>query len=151
MLHRRLLVALPLVVAGGVLYLLSGCTARARAEETPHRALRAALYHMKEAKEEFKDERLERHREKIERDLKAAIREIEGALREAKIDVKYEPSRGWDEKYKSFRHLRQAMAELDEAREAVSKEKGEWARRRELKEAIEDARQHLEEVLKDIK
>src|SRR5262249_24936772 len=108
-------------------------------------------YHMKEAREEVKDERFQRHRERIEEDLKVAIREIEGALGEGKIDVRYEPAREWDKKYKSFRHLRQALEELDLAREEVRKEKGDWAKRRELRQAIEDAHKHIREALEEIK
>jgi hypothetical protein len=150
MLRRGSFGRVALLVVGLALYVLgSGCT-RALADE-PYRALRAALYHMKEAKEEIKDERFSRHRERVEKDLREAIREIERALGEAKVEVKYEPARGWDEKYKSFKNLRQAMAELELAKEELRKEKGDWARRKELMGAIEDARTHLKDAFEEIK
>jgi hypothetical protein len=135
-------------MAVGLPLALAGC--QSRAADTPYRPLRAALYHMKAAREEVEDEKFKPHREKIERDLRAAIREIERALRDANIEVDYEPHKGWDERHKSLRHLRQALIELDLARDEVRKEKGDWARRRELKEAIEDAHDHLQDALKDI-
>jgi hypothetical protein len=148
MLHRGAFGKAALVVMGVALYLFSGGVARA---DEPYRALRAALYHMKEAKEEIRDERFSRHRERVERDLREATREIERGLGEAKVEVKYEPARGWDEKYKTFKNLRQALAELDLAKEEIRKEKGDWARRKELKEAIEDAHAHLKDALDEIK
>jgi hypothetical protein len=148
MLHRRLLGLSALVMALGMALALAGCQSHAAAD--PYRPLRAALHHMKAAREEVEDEKFKPHREKIERDLRAATHEIERALRDANIDVGYEPHKGWDEKHKSLRHLRQALIELDLARDEVRKEKGDWAQRRELKEAIEDAHDHLRDALKDI-
>jgi len=72
-------------------------------------------------------------------------------MREGKIETRYEPSRGWDEKYKTFRHLRQALVELDEARKELEDEKGDWARRKELRQAIDDAHGHIADALKEIK
>jgi hypothetical protein len=127
---------------------LAGCNKKV---DVPYRPLRAALYHLKEAKEEINHERFSRHRKKVDRDLQIAIREIERALGEAKIDSRYEPSRGWDEKHGSFRHLRQALVELDQAGDELRREKGDWARRRELKDAIENARDHIKEALEESK
>ena len=148
MLSRRLIGKSVLVVAAGLLFSFGG---RARADEIPHRALRAALYHLREAKEEIRDERFRAHRERVERDVNTAVRELERALKEGRIETRYEPPRGWGERFKSFRHLRQALAELDEARAELRNEKGEWARRKELREAIEDARMHVADALRDIK
>jgi len=148
MLHRGRFGKVALIVVGVTLSLLSSGFAQA---DEPFRALRAALYHMKEAKEEVRDERFSRHRERVEKDLREATREIEKALGEAKVEVKYEPARGWDEKYKTFRNLRQALAELELAKEEIRKEKGDWARRKELMETIEDARAHLKDAFEEIK
>jgi len=148
MLPRGLSAKSVLIVSGAVLYLFSGY---ASAADSPHRALRAALYHIKEAKEELKDERIGRHRERVQKDLRIAIEEIERGLGEGKIEVRYEPPKGWDEKHKTFRHLRQALVELDRAKAEVKEEKGEWARRRELIRAIEDAHEHVTEALREIK
>jgi hypothetical protein len=143
------------VVAG--LLLSQGSPVQAEASgsearlEPEHRALRAALYHLKEAREEVKDERFKRHRERVEKDLKIAIIEVERALKEGKIEVKYEPAKGWDAKYKSFKHLHQALIELDAAKKDIREEKGAWARRKELLEAINDAHLHIDEALKEIK
>jgi hypothetical protein len=138
-----------LIVAGMALYLSSGTSARA--EEGPHRALRAARWHLMQAKEEIRDERIGRHRERVEKDIRIAIEEIDRGLREGKIEARYEPAKGWDAKYKSFKHLRQALIELDEAKADVKKEKGEWARRKELLRSIEDAHEHVQEALKEAK
>jgi hypothetical protein len=126
-------------------------SANARAEGGVQHALRAALYHMREAKDELKDERLKGHHDKIEKDLNTAIKEIEHAAKEGKFETKFEPAKGWDEKYKSFKHLRQATVELKEAKKDLAEEKGEWARRKELTSSINDALEHLEDALKDIK
>jgi nucleotide-binding universal stress UspA family protein len=149
MLHQRLLGLSALVAGLGMSLTLAGCSSQAA--EVPYRPLRAALYHMREAKEEIKAEQFSRHRERVERDLRTAIREIEMALGEAKVDVAYEPRRGWDDQNKTFRHLRQALEELELARDEVRREKGDWASRRELKDAIEDARDRLREALEEIK
>jgi hypothetical protein len=149
MLYRRLLGLPALVVMAGLALTLGACNSSAA--DVPCRALRAALYHMKEAREEIKDERLQRHRERIEANLRIAIREVETALGAAKIDVRYEPTKGWDEKHKTFRHLRQALVELDLAKGEVEREKGDWARRRELRQAIEDAHRHVKDALEEIK
>src|SRR5437660_1113550 len=129
MLSRRLIGLPMLVVMAGLVLSLGG---RAWADEGPHRALRAALYHLKEAREEMRDDRFKPHRERVERDVNTAIRELERALKEGRIETRYEPTKGWGEKYRSFRHLRQALVELDVARTEVRTEKGDWARRREL-------------------
>jgi hypothetical protein len=123
----------------------------ARLAEAPHRAMRAALYHLKAAKEEVKEERFKRHRERVEKDIEIAIKEIERGLGEAKIDLKFEPVVGWDKGYKDFKNLRQALVDLDLAKEEISKEKGEWAKRKELKEAIEESHKHIKEALEEIK
>jgi hypothetical protein len=155
MLYHRLFGRPAPLVAVGLALTLIGCTTppptTTSGVAVPHRALRAALYHLKEALEEVRDEKLQRHQERIERDIRTAIREIERALGEGKVDPHYEPHRGWDEQHKSFRHLRQALVELDEARDEVRREKGDWAQRRELKESIEDARGHVKEALEEIK
>jgi hypothetical protein len=113
--------------------------------------MRAALYHLKAAKEEVKEERFKRHRERVEKDIEIAIKEIERGLGEAKIDLKFEPVVGWDKGYKDFKNLRQALVDLDLAKEEISKEKGEWAKRKELKEAIEESHKHIKEALEEIK
>jgi hypothetical protein len=147
MLPRRLLGACVLAVLAG---LLLAPAAPARPEE-PHRALRAALYHLREAREELKDKRLDRHRKRLERDLSVAIRELERALKEGRVESKYEPAKDWHKGYKDFRHLRRALAELDEARKGLRNERGEWARRKELLAAIDDARAHVQDALRDLR
>jgi predicted ribosome quality control (RQC) complex YloA/Tae2 family protein len=142
------------LIGSFVLALLAGLVAvpsvGAR-DESSHRALRAALYHLEAARDEVKDERFKKHRERVEKDITIAIREVEGALKAGKIEPKFEPVKGWDEKYKSFKHLRQAAVELAEAKKELLREKGEWARRKELIGAIDDAYAHIEEALKEIK
>jgi predicted ribosome quality control (RQC) complex YloA/Tae2 family protein len=138
------------VVAGLALSLVAGDYARAA--DAPHRALRAALYHLKEAKEDLKSERFKRERrERAEKEIERAIREIERGLKEGKVEARYEPAKEWDKGFKDFRHLRQALVELDEARKELKEEKGEWARRKELLEAIDDAHKHTKEALEDLK
>jgi len=151
MLHRRLFAwSVATVLAGAVLALSSG-KAEARADAEPHRALRAALFHLKEARAEVKEEGFKKHRERVERDINRAIEELERACREGKIETNFRPESGWDTKYKSYKHLRQALAELDRASEELPKEKGEWARRKELREAVDDARRHVKEALEEVK
>jgi hypothetical protein len=147
MLRRRLIGRSVLAVLAGLVLSL---VARGQAQ-APHRALRAALYHLKEAREEVRDERFKRYRERIERDVNTAIIEVERAMKEGRIEARYEPPRGWDEKYKSFKHLRQALVELGNAKIEIREEKGEWARRRELVLVIDEARAHIEEALREIK
>jgi hypothetical protein len=137
-----------LVVLAGLVLSLAG---RASAAEGAHRALRAALYHLKEARVEVRDEKFKLHRERVERDISTAIREVERALKEGRIEARYEPNKGWGDKHKSFRHLRQALIELDEAKADIRAEKGDWARRRELREAIDDARNRVADALREIK
>ncbi len=149
MMRRALLACLPVVALVGVLVSPNA----ARPEEGPatHRALRATLFHLKAAREEVKDEKFARFRERAEKDITIAIQEIEGALREAKIDVAYEPERGWGDKWKSFRNLNQAIVELEIARKDLDAEKGEWARKKELRAAIDDAFVHTKEALAEAK
>ena len=77
MLHRGLFGRPALVaVAGLVLSLVGG--AYARTADEAHRALRAALYHMKEAKEELRSERIRpERRERAEKEIERAMKEIE--------------------------------------------------------------------------
>ncbi len=151
MFRRTLFVWFPLVALVGTLLSASTSPAREAEEAGLHRALRASLFHLKAAREEIKDERFSRHREKIERDITTAIAEIEGALREGKIDAAYEPVKGWGEKYKSFRNLRQAVVELEIARSDVPKVDAAWARKKELRQAIDDAYLHAKEALEEVK
>jgi hypothetical protein len=138
------------VVAGLAMTLV--VVGAARAADTPHRALRAALYHLKEAREDLKSERIRpARRERAEKEIDRAVREIERGLKEGRIETRYEPAKGWDKDYKDLRHLRQALVELDEARKDLKEEKGEWARRKELIEAIDDAHKHTKEALDDLK
>jgi hypothetical protein len=151
MLHRGRIGKPALVVLAGLALALTAGT-YARAEEGPHRALRAALYHLKEAKEDLRSERLRpERRERAEKDIERAIREIERGLKEGKIEARFEPAKDWEKGYKDFRHLRAAMVELDHARKEVKEEKGEWARRKELLEAIDDAHKHIKDALDDLK
>ena len=151
MLRRALFVWSPLVALVGTLLSPSASPAWAVEEVSLHRALRASLYHLKAAREEVKDERFSRHREKVERDITIAIQEIEGALREGKIDAAYEPVKGWGDKYKSFRNLRQAVVELEIARSDIPKVEAPWARKKELRQAIDDAYAHTKEALDEVK
>jgi hypothetical protein len=150
MLHRGLFGGPALLVAAGLVLSLVG-GAPARAAEEAHRALRAALYHMKEAKEELRSERIRpERRERAEKEIERAMKEIERGLEGVRVERRYEPPRGWDREYKDFRHLRQALRELEEAKKELKEERGEWARRKELSEAIDDARRHIKEALDDL-
>jgi hypothetical protein len=151
MLHRGRFGKPALVfMAGLALSLVVG--ANARAADAPHRALRAALYHLKEAKEDLKSERIRpERRERAEKDIERAVREIEVGLKEGRIEARYEPPKGWDKDYKDFRHLRQALVDLDAARKELKEEKGEWAKRKELLEAIDAAQKNTKEALEDLK
>jgi hypothetical protein len=145
---RKLIGLFVLVAAVG---LVLSPRASALADDGAQKALRAALFHMKEAKEEIKDERLKGHHDKIEKNVNTAIKEIEFAAKEGKFETKFEPVKGWDKDYKSFKHLRQAVVELKEAKKDLAEEKGDWARRKELRAAIDDAIEHLDTALKDIR
>jgi hypothetical protein len=151
MFRRALFVWLPFVALVGTLLSPSTSSAGPAEEASLHRALCASLYHLKAAREEIKDERFSRHREKVERDITVAIQEIEGALREGKIDPGFEPIKGWGDKYKSFRNLRQAVVELEIAHTNIPKVEAGWARKKELRQAIDDAYAHTKEALDEVK
>ncbi len=149
--HRREFVKSALVAVGGVAAVL-GTRGRVRAADEPRRALRAALFEMKAAKEDLKDDKFKRRREKAEKDLDVAIDELERALKWAKVDVRYEAPKNRYEKFKDFRHLHAAMEDLELAEKEVRDEKGDWGgRRKELERAIEDARARVKEAMEDIK
>jgi hypothetical protein len=144
MFHRSLLAVPALVV-------LSLATS-AQAQSDRHRELRAALYEMKQAKEDLKNERFKRHREKAEKELDVAITELERALKWARVETRYEPPRGHYDRFRDFRHLRQAMVDLEAAKREVRDEKGDWGgRRKELERAVDDAHARVKEALEDIK
>jgi hypothetical protein len=152
MLRRALFVCFPLVALVGVLLSADNCPARPADAEGLHRALRATVYHLRAAREEIKENQFPgRHRAKVEADITAAIREIEAALKEGKIELAYEPAKDWGAKYKSFRNLRQALVELDIAKNDLSKSTEGWARRKELRQAIDDAHLHVKEALDEVK
>ncbi len=153
MLQRALFVWLPLVALVGVLLSADNCPARPAADaEGLHRALRATVHHLRAAREEIKDTKFPgRHRAKIEADITTAIREIEAALKEGKIELGYAPPKGWDEKYKSFHNLRQALVELDIAKADLRNSTERWFMRKELRQAIDDAHLHVKEALDELK
>jgi hypothetical protein len=153
MLRRALFVWLPLVALLGILLSPNTTPARPAAEgEGLHRALRATLFHLKEARAEIKETTFPgKHRERVERDITTAIREIEGALKEGKIDIAYVPPTGWRDKYKSFHNLRQALVELDTARGDLRNSKEPWFAKKEFRTAIDDAHAHVKEALEELK
>jgi hypothetical protein len=152
MLHRRLFGKAMLVVFVGLPVALTlGCVRAANAEEGPHAHLIAAIWEMREAKAELKDERFKKHREQAEKDLDVAIAETEKALKEAKID--YEGYKGPKEPkeyykaYKDFPHLRHAVVELREAKKEIALEKKfDFGR---ATKAIDVAIERVDEALKD--
>jgi hypothetical protein len=110
------------------------------------------LYHLKEAKEDPRSERIRPGRkERAEKEIGRAVREIERGLKEGRVESRYEPRKDWDKGFEDFRHLRQALVELDEAKKELKEEKAEWARRKELIEAIDAAHMHTKEALEDLK
>ncbi len=152
MLHRRLFGKSVLAVLFGLPVALTlGYALPAKAEEGPHAHLIAALWEMREAKAELKDERFKKHREQAEKDLDVAIAETEKALKEAKID--WEGYKGPKEPkeyykaYKDFPHLRHAVVELREAKKDIEREK-KFDFGRAMK-AIDVAINRVEEALKD--
>ena len=84
-------------------------------------------------------------------DINRAIDEIESALRGAKLDLAYTPEGNWKSKWKSFHNLHQALVELDIAHNDLPKVNADWARRKELRDAINDARTNVKAALDDIK
>ena len=147
MLYYRLFAKLALAMLLALVLSL-GTSTRAQAQGGRVPALRAAVYEMKEAKEDLKGERFKRSREKAEKELGIAIEEIERALKWAKVDFRYEPPKGHYDGFKDYRHLRQALADLDAAKKEVRDEKGDWVgRRKELEKAIDDAHARVKEVL----
>ncbi len=151
MLHRHLFGGLLLAAAVGLP--LAWLVSQARAAETPYQHLASALYEMREAKGELKDERFKRHREETIKDLDTAIEETEKALKESKIELKRfeapkEPKEYY-KAYKDFPHLRHAVVELREAKKEIEREKrGEFGR---AVKAIDVAIVKVEEALKDEK
>jgi hypothetical protein len=151
MLHRRLFGKTIVAILMG-LPLLVGAP-RAKAQEGPFAHLASALYEMREAKAELKDERFKRHREQAVKDLDTAIEETEKAVKEAKIELRrYEGPKNPKEYYKAYKtfpHLRHAVIELVEAKKEIEREKrGDFGR---AIKAIDVAIARVEEALKDEK
>jgi membrane-anchored protein YejM (alkaline phosphatase superfamily) len=149
MLHCRLFGKMILALGLGLPLLLAA--PRIKAQEGPFAHMAAAIYEMREAKLELKDERFKRHREQAIKDLDVAIEETEKAFREAKIELRrYEGPRNPKEYYKAYRdfpHLRHAIVELAEAKKEIEREKrGNFSR---AVKAIDVAIGRVEEALKD--
>jgi hypothetical protein len=149
MLHRRLFAKGIVAIVMGASLLVS--VPKAKAQEGPFGHLAAALYEMREAKAELKDERFKRHREEAIKELDAAIDETEKALKDAKIELKrYEGPKEpkvYYKAYKDFPHLRHSVVELQEAKKDIEREKkGDFVR---AIKAIDVAIVRVEEVLKD--
>jgi len=122
--HRRLFGTPALVALGAALGVVA--PQAARADEGPYPHLVHAMYEMREAKNELKEERFSRARERTIRDLEAAIDEVESALKGAKIEWKYDgpdKPKEYYKEYKDFPHLRHAVRELREARKELEGEK----------------------------
>jgi hypothetical protein len=137
-----ILVGLPLLVGAS----------RAKAQEGPFAHLTSALYEMREAKAELKDERFKRHREQAVKDLDAAIEETE-TVKEAKIELRRYAGpmnpKEYYKAYKDFPHLRRAVVELADAKKEIEREKkGDFGR---AIKAIDVAMGRVEEALKDEK
>ena len=132
MLHRRtfrktlaaLLMGLPLLLAAP----------RAGTQEGgPFAHLASAIYEMREAKAELKEERFKRHREQAVKDLDAAIEETERALKDAKIEFRRyvgpKNPKEYYRGYKDYPHLDSAVIELREAKKEIEREKrGDFVR-----------------------
>jgi hypothetical protein len=125
----------------------------AAAQEGPFAHLSSAIYEMREARAELKDERFKRHREQAVKDLDAAIAETEQAVKDAKIELRrYEGPKNAKEyyrAYKDFPHLRHAVIELAEAKKEIEREKRDNFGR--AIKAIDVAIGRVEEALKDAK
>jgi hypothetical protein len=154
MLHHRLFGMAALGVIAGLAMFFSA-TSAVQAQERAYPHLYAAIYEMREAKAELKEERFNRFRERAVKDLDAAIDETEKALKAAKIEYKYEPPKNAKEYYKAYKdypHLRHAVVELREALKEVKEEKRHdfgGARDHTIK-ALETAIERVEEALKGV-
>jgi hypothetical protein len=145
--QQRLFGQAALVVLAGLIW--NGCASIANAQGGAYPHLFAALYEMKEAKAELKEERFKATREQAIRDLDAAIEETEKALRDAKVEYKYEGPKNPKEYYKDYKdfpHLRHAVIELREAKKEVKEEK-KFNSERVLK-TIDSAIDRIDAVLK---
>jgi hypothetical protein len=147
MLHKRLFGKSVVAFLIGLPLLTSALQAK---PEGTFEHLSAAIYEMREAKAELKDERFKRHREQAIKDLDIAIEETEKAFKDAKIELRRfegpKDPKAYYKEFKDFPHLRHAIVDLREAKKEIEREKRtEFSR---AIKAIDVAIDRVEEALK---